>query len=521
MVRPAGARPFSSMLNKFETDWAEAKAQAMVGGGQKRIEAQHARGKLTARERLELLLDAGTFREMDQLKLHRCTDFGMEKKQFYGDGVVTGYGLIGGRLTFVAAQDFTVLGGSVSKAHAEKICKVMDRAKDVGAPIINLCDGAGARLQEGIDSLAGYADIFHRNVQLSGVVPQLCAIMGPCAGGSVYSPALMNFVMMVNGTSNAFITGPDVVRTVLNEEITQEELGGAMVHAKTSGVASLVADNDIEALRMMRELFSFLPLSNEAPLPYRLTSDHPNRREESLNMMIPSDANHPYDVKDVIGKIVDDKNFFEIHKDYAPNIVVGFARMNGKTVGVVANQPMHLAGCLNIAASVKGARFVRFCDSFNIPLLALVDVPGFLPGRNEEHNGIILHGAKLLYAFSEATVPKVTITLRKSFGGAHDVMQSMQLGADVCLSYPTGGIAVMGAKGAVEIIFRNLAPEQQAEEVKKYEDTFLNPMRAANRGFIDDVIEPATTRERVCRELEILETKDVPVPNRKHGNIPL
>jgi len=505
-------------ISTFPERWAAAKSQALVGGGEKRIETQHKKGKLTARERLTLLLDEGSFTEYDMLKAHRCQDFGMAGQQIYGDGVVTGHGHINGRPVFVFSQDFTVLGGSLSETHAEKICKIMDRAMKVGAPVIGLNDSGGARIQEGVDSLGGYAEVFQRNVEASGVIPQLSIIMGPCAGGAVYSPAITDFIMMVRDTSYMFVTGPEVVKTVTNEEVTQEELGGAKAHNSKSGVAHLAFDNDVEALRMTRELFDFLPLSNTASLPVRETEDTADRADPTLDLIVPSDPNTPYDMKIVIGKVVDEGNFYEIMPAFAKNIVIGFGRMEGKTVGVVGNQPMDKAGCLDIDASIKAARFVRFCDAFNIPILTFVDVPGFLPGTAQEHGGIIRNGAKLLYAYAEATVPKITVITRKAYGGAYDVMSSKHLKGDSNYAWPQAEIAVMGAKGAVEIIFRG---KNVAEETANYTERFANPMVAANRGFVDDIITPSTTRSRICDDLNILASKKDQRPWRKHGNIPL
>ena len=452
-------------------------------------------------------------------KTHRCVDFGMESKVFPGDGVITGHGKINGRPVFVFSQDFGVLGGSLSETHAEKICKIMDKAVTLGAPVIGLNDSGGARIQEGVASLAGYAEVFQRNVDASGVVPQLSVIMGPCAGGAVYSPALTDFITMVRDTSYMFVTGPEVVKTVTGEEITQEALGGAKTHTSRSGVASLAYDNDIDALRMTRELFDFLPLSNRDPFPpRRACSDPKERADPTLDLIVPSDPNKPYDMALVVKKVADDNDFFQIAPDFAKNILVGFIRLEGQTVGVVANQPLDKAGCLDIDASIKAARFVRFCDSFNIPLLTFVDVPGFLPGKDQEHNGIITHGAKLLYAYAEATVPKITVITRKAYGGAYDVMSSKHLKGDINYSWPSGQIAVMGAKGAVEIIFRG--KDIEAETVK-YENAFLNPLSAAKRGFIDDVIQPSSTRKRVCEDLQLLKTKEDRRPWKKHGNMPL
>ena len=502
----------------------EAKrAAARLGGGTKRIETQHAKGKLTARERIELLLDAGSFEEWDMFVEHRCVDFGMADSRIPGDGVVTGYGTINGRLVFVFSQDFTVFGGALSEAHAEKICKIMDHAIKVGAPVIGLNDSGGARIQEGVASLAGYADVFQRNVMASGVIPQISMIMGPCAGGAVYSPAMTDFIFMVKDSSYMFVTGPDVVKTVTHEEVTAEELGGAVTHTTRSGVADLAFDNDVEALLMLRRFFDYLPLSNRGKPPVRKSSDPADRLEESLSSLVPESSNSPYDMKELIQKIVDDADFFELQPDHAGNIVVGFARMEGATVGIVANQPLVLAGCLDIKSAIKGARFVRFCDAFNIPLVTLVDVPGFLPGTSQEHGGIIKHGAKLLYAYAECTVPKVTLITRKAYGGAYDVMSSKHLRGDVNLAWPSAEIAVMGPKGAVEIIFRKDIddPAKLAERTEEYRRKFANPFAAGNRGFIDDIIMPHETRRRICRSLAMLRGKKLENPWRKHGNIPL
>ncbi|GBG27096.1 Acetyl-coenzyme A carboxylase carboxyl transferase subunit beta, chloroplastic [Hondaea fermentalgiana] len=502
----------------FADRWPEIKEQALLGGGEARIAKQHEKGKLTARERIALLVDHGTFVEYDSLKLHRCTDFGMEKQQFYGDGVVTGHGFINGRPVFLFSQDFTVFGGSLSETHAEKICKIMDKALKVGAPVIGINDSGGARIQEGVASLGGYAEVFQRNVEASGVIPQISLICGPCAGGAVYSPAITDFTMMVRDTSYCFITGPEVVKTVLNEEVTQEELGGAKAHMTKSGVAHLAYDNDVEAIRMARELFDFLPLSNNADVPRRTTVDPRDRADPALDMLVPEDPNHPYDMKTIISKVLDENEFLEIHPEFAKNIIVGFGRLDGRTVGVVGNQPLELAGCLDINSSTKAARFVRFCDAFNIPLVTFVDVPGFLPGTSQEHNGIIRHGAKLLYAYAEATVPKLTVITRKAYGGAYDVMSSKHLRSDSNVAWPSAEIAVMGAKGAVEIIFRGKNVE---EETENYKERFANPLTAAARGFVDDIIMPSQTRQHLCNELELLEGKVEHRPARKHGNIPL
>jgi propionyl-CoA carboxylase beta chain len=499
------------------------RQQARLGGGEKRIAAQHAKGKLTARERLEVLLDAGSFEEYDMFVEHRCDDFGMSEQRVPGDGVVTGWGTINGRLVFVFSQDFTVFGGSLSAAHAGKICKVMDQAMKVGAPVIGLNDSGGARIQEGIDSLAGYADVFQRNVLASGVIPQISCIMGPCAGGAVYSPAMTDFIFMVKDSSYMFVTGPEVVKTVTHEEVSAEQLGGALTHATRSGVADLACDNDVHALLQLRRFVDFLPASNREKPPIRACDDPGDREEPSLDLLVPSNPNKPYDIKELIRKTVDDGDFFELQPDHAANIVIGFARMQGSTVGIVANQPMVLAGCLDIASARKAARFVRFCDAFQIPLLTFVDVPGFLPGIAQEHGGIIKHGAKLLYAYAEATVPKVTVITRKAYGGAYDVMASKHLRGDVNYAWPQAEIAVMGPKGAVEIIFREDRgdPAKIEARTEEYRQKFANPFVASHRGFIDDVIMPRGTRRRVCRALAMLRDKTLANPWKKHGNIPL
>lgn len=506
------------LKDKFRNRLKEAQAAALQGGGKDRNDKQHKKGKLTARERVELLLDEGSFREYDQLKTHRCVEFGMDKEAYFGDGVVTGHGTINGRKVFLFSQDFSVLGGSLSETHAQKICKVMDMAMRVGAPVIGLNDSGGARIQEGVDSLGGYADVFQKNVDASGVIPQISVVMGPCAGGAVYSPAMTDFIFMVRRTSFMFVTGPDVVKTVTQESVTQEELGGADTHTSVSGVAHGAFENDVETLKAMRELYSYLPLNNKEQPPRVATEDPRERTEESLRYMVPDDPNVPYDMKAVISKVVDNGEFFEIMPTFATNIVIAFARMDGRTVGVVGNNPISLAGCLDIDSSTKAARFVRFCDAFNIPLLTFVDVPGFLPGTAQEHNGIISNGAKLLYAFAEATVPKVTVITRKAYGGAYDVMSSKHLKGDYNYAWPSAEVAVMGAKGAVEIIFKGKNVEEKTLE---YTDRFANPMVAAQRGFVDDILDPASTRQRVCEDLEILLTKKVERPWRKHGNIPL
>jgi propionyl-CoA carboxylase beta chain len=501
--------------------------QAELSGGQSRIDKQHRAGKYTARERIEMLLDPGSFVELDKLKTHRCTDFNMGEKKIYGDGVVTGYGRIENRLVYVFAQDFTVFGGSLSGAFAEKVCKIMDLAMRSGAPVIGLNDSGGARIQEGVVSLAGYADIFLRNTLASGVIPQISAIMGPCAGGAVYSPAITDFILMIENSSYMFITGPDVIRTVTHEEVSKEDLGGAMSHATRSGVAHLTAKNEDQGFLILRELLSYLP-SNNMEEPPRINCEDPvDRKEEKLKTIIPTNPNKPYDIKDVIKLVVDDYHFFEIHEHYAQNIVVGFARVNGFSVGIVANQPAHLAGCLDIHSSIKGARFVRFCDAFNIPLITFEDVPGFLPGVDQEYGGIIKHGAKLLYAFAESTVPKVTIITRKAYGGAFDVMASKHIRGDINLAYPFAEIAVMGPDGAVNIIFRNEIaqakdPDKKRRElISHYRDTFANPYKAAELGYVDAVIYPEDTRLHIANSLEMLQNKRQDNPPKKHGNIPL
>jgi propionyl-CoA carboxylase beta chain len=505
----------------------EKSERAEQGGGAERVEKQHAAGKMTARERVEFLLDENTFEEFDKLVVHRSHDFGMEDQLYPGDGVVTGHGLIDGRRVFVFAQDFTVFGGSLSETHAEKICKLMDLAVKVGAPIIGLNDSGGARIQEGVVSLGGYADIFLRNTLASGVVPQISCIMGPCAGGAVYSPAITDFNIMVKDTSYMFITGPDVIKTVTHEDVTKEELGGAITHNRVSGVAHFAADSDEHALRMVRELLSFIP-SNNLDDPPRLSPTDPAERTESkLNTIIPEASNQPYDIREVINLVVDDGYFFEVHQLYAPNICVGFARLGGRSVGIVANQPAYLAGVLDIDASVKGARFVRFCDCFNIPLVTFEDVPGFLPGVSQEHGGIIRHGAKLLFAFAEATVPKITVITRKSYGGAYCVMASKHIRTDVNFAWPSAEIAVMGPEGAVGVLYRREIAEAKDSEaarrarIVELEDKFANPYVAAERGFIDEVIEPALTRPKLIRALSLLENKRDTNPPKKHGNIPL
>jgi len=502
---------------------ATKRNAACLGGGQKRIDSQHAKGKLTARERIELLLDFGSFEEWDMFKEHRCTDFGMADQSVPGDGVVTGYGTINGRLMFVFSQDFTVLGGSLSESHAEKICKLMDHAMKVGAPIIGLNDSGGARIQEGVASLGGYADVFQRNVMASGVIPQISLIMGPCAGGAVYSPAMTDFIFMVKDSSYMFVTGPDVVKTVTHEEVTAEELGGAVTHTTRSGVADLAFENDVEALMIMRRFLGFLPANNRELPPTWPSQDPAERLDHSLDTLVPDSPNKPYDIKELILKTVDDGDFFELQPDHAGNIVIGFGRMDGAPVGFVANQPLVLAGCLDIKSSIKAARFVRFCDAFNIPIVTFVDVPGFMPGTAQEYGGIIKHGAKLLYAYAECTVPKVTIITRKAYGGAYDVMASKHLRGDVNFAWPSAEIAVMGPKGAVEIIFRDEKndPARIAAREAEYKAKFANPFVAGARGFIDDVIMPHETRKRICRSLIMLRNKKLENPWRKHGNIPL
>ncbi len=506
---------------------AELDAQAMAGGGAERREKQHQQGKLTARERIELLLDPGSFIEMDRFVTHRCTDFGMAEKKFPGDGVVTGHGTVDGRTIYVFAQDFTVFGGSLSGAFAQKICKIMDLAVKTGAPVVGLNDSGGARIQEGVESLAGYAEIFWRNTQASGVIPQISLILGPCAGGAVYSPAITDFVIMAQQTSFMFITGPDVIKTVTHENVTQEDLGGAIRHATTSGVAHFAADDEKAAIATARVLLSFIPSNNLDSAPRVATQDPVDRKDEKLKTVVPDDPSKPYDMRDVIHSVVDDGVFFEVHERYARNILCGFARVNGQSVGVIGNQPAFLAGCLDIDASVKAARFVRFCDCFNIPLEKFVDVPGFLPGTAQEYGGIIRHGAKLLYAYAEATVPKITIITRKAYGGAYDVMSSKHIRGDMNFAWPSAEIAVMGPDGAVNIIYRqelNKAKDPAAERTKltdHYRDTFANPFKAAELGYVDEVIHPEDTRQRVARSLELLKGKREVAPSRKHGNLPL
>ncbi|MBS3960556.1 MAG: acyl-CoA carboxylase subunit beta [Sandarakinorhabdus sp.] len=496
---------------------------ARMGGGPARIKAQHAKGRLTARERLDILLDEGSFEELDMFVEHNCTEFGMAGQMIPGDGVVTGSGTINGRLVFVYSQDFTVFGGSLSERHAQKICKIMDMAMKVGAPVIGLNDSGGARIQEGVASLAGYAEVFQRNVLASGVVPQISVIMGPCAGGAVYSPAMTDFIFMVKDSSYMFVTGPDVVKTVTNEIVTQEELGGAITHSTKSGVADLAMEDDVDALLRTRDFFDYLPLNNRAGTPHRVATDPHDRLIPSLDSLVPASAARPYDMHELISRIADDGDFFEVQPNHAANILIGFARIEGHTVGIVANQPTVLAGCLDIAASKKAGRFVRFCDAFSIPIITFVDVPGFLPGVAQEHNGIIKNGAKLLFAYAEATVPKITVITRKAYGGAYDVMASKHLRGDLNYAWPTAEIAVMGAKGAVEIIFRKDIgdPDKIAERTKEYETRFANPFVAASMGFIDEVIMPNTTRKRIAVGLRKLRTKRLENPWKKHDNIPL
>tara|TARA_B110000902_G_scaffold38261_1_gene40578 strand:- start:3163 stop:4698 length:1536 start_codon:yes stop_codon:yes gene_type:complete len=507
---------------KLEDKISESK----LGGGQKRIDSQHKKGKLTARERLELLLDTNSFEEIGGLVTHRSTNFGLEKTKFLGDGVVTGYGTIYGRLVYVYSQDFTVLGGSLAEAHAEKICKIMELAMKNGVPIIGLNDSGGARIQEGVVSLGGYADIFYNNTKASGVVPQLSAIMGPCAGGAVYSPALTDFILMTKNTSYMFVTGPNVVKTVTNEEVTAEELGGAETHMVKSGVTHFACENELDTIEHLKTLLSYIP-QNCQEVPANLPYDFKNEKRPNLDNIIPENPNQPYDVREIINQLLDTNSFFEVHKEFAENIVVGFARLAGRSIGIIANQPAVLAGVLDVDASVKGARFVRFCDAFNIPLLVLEDVPGFLPGTDQEWNGIITNGAKLLYAFCEATVPRITVITRKAYGGAYDVMNSKHIGADMNFAWPTAEIAVMGAKGAAEIIFKkeiinSKNPQEKLKEKQdEYAEMFANPYNAASRGYVDEVILPSNTREKLIKAFKISENKKTTIPNKKHGNIPL
>jgi propionyl-CoA carboxylase beta chain len=516
----AGKNEKLELLKKLEGD-------SLLGGGEKRLSAQHEKGKLTARERIDLLLDAGSFEEIGKFVTHRSREFGLDKEVYLGDGVVTGYGTVEGRIVYVFSQDFTVFGGSLSEAHAEKICKVMDLAMKNGAPVIGLNDSGGARIQEGVVSLAGYADIFYRNTLASGVIPQISAIMGPCAGGAVYSPAITDFVLMVENTSYMFVTGPNVVKTVTHENVTSEELGGASAHSTKSGVTHFSCANEVECITNIKKLLSYIPSNCEDNAPEREYVSKENELVPSLNSIIPENPNQPYDMRDVIQGIIDENSFFEVHKNFAENIVVGFGRLAGRSIGIVGNQPSVLAGVLDIHSSTKAARFVRFCDCFNIPLLVLVDVPGFLPGTNQEWNGIITNGAKLLFAFSEATVPRVTVITRKAYGGAYDVMNSKHIGADMNFAWPTAEIAVMGAKGAAEIIFKKEISEASNKEAKlqekidEYTNLFANPYKAANRGYIDEVIMPEQTRKKLISTFKMLENKVVNRPKKKHGNIPL
>ncbi|WP_291779920.1 acyl-CoA carboxylase subunit beta [Cecembia sp.] len=519
---------YTQPSNKDKNELLQKKnEESLLGGGEHRIAAQHKKGKLTARERIDLLLDEGTFQEIDKFVMHRAKDFGLDKEHYLGDGVVTGYGEVDGRLIYVYSQDFTVFGGSLSETHAEKICKIMDMAMKNGAPVIGLNDSGGARIQEGVVSLGGYADIFYRNTLASGVVPQISAIMGPCAGGAVYSPAITDFILMVENTSYMFVTGPNVVKTVTQENVTAEELGGASTHSTKSGVTHFACSNELDCINHIKRLLTYIPQNceDEAPVyEYEMKTDESRAH---LDTIIPDNPNHPYDIREVVYGIVDDDSFMEVHKNYADNIVVGFARLAGRSIGIVGNQPQSMAGVLDNDASIKAARFVRFCDSFNVPLLVLVDVPGFLPGTDQEWNGIIVNGAKLLYAFSEATVPRVTVITRKAYGGAYDVMNSKHIGADLNFAWPTAEIAVMGAKGAAEIIFkREIAeaenPEEKLQEkIDEYTSKFANPYRAAHRGFVDEVIMPSETREKLIRAYKMLENKVDKLPRKKHGNIPL
>ena len=516
-----------SILRPLVEDLAERRAKAKLGGGEEKVAKQHEAGKLTARERIEALLDPGSFVELDRFVTHRCADFGMQDQKVLGDGVITGWGLVDGRKVVVFAQDFTVLGGSLSGAYAQKICKVMDLATKIGCPVIGLNDSGGARIQEGVESLAGYGYIFDRNVRASGVIPQISVIMGPCAGGAVYSPAITDFVFMVKNSSYMFVTGPDVIRAVTHEEVSFEELGGAATHGGTSGVAHFAAENEEECLALIRELLTFLPQNNSEDPPIRATLDPVDRVDEGLQAVVPEQPNRPYDIKDIVRPVLDDRYFFEVQADFAPNLVIGFGRLGGRPVGIVANQPAHLAGCLDINASVKGARFVRFCDCFNIPIVTFEDVPGFLPGTAQEFGGIIKHGAKLLYAFCEATVPKLTVITRKAYGGAYCVMSSKHIRGDANFAFPTAEIAVMGPDGAVNILYRREmegARDPAAlkdQKVREYREKFANPFVAAERGYIDEVIEPRDTRRRLIQALEVLHTKRDSNPPKKHGNIPL
>jgi acetyl-CoA carboxylase carboxyltransferase component len=521
-----GARPPRTTADKIH-DLAERKAQVLLGGGRERIEAEHKKGKLTARERITLLLDPGTFTETGVFVTHRCTDFDMERRRIPGDGLVAGYGRIDGRLVFVFAQDFTVFGGTLSEANAQKICNIMDRAMENGAPVIGLNDSGGARIQEGVTSLGGYADIFLRNTLASGVIPQISAVLGPCAGGAVYSPAITDFTIMTKDTSHMFVTGPDVIKAVTNEEVTFEELGGAMTHNSKSGVAHFAAEDEEHCLALIRRLVSFIPQNNVDDPPRLKPTDDPNRMDEELNSIVPDEPNRPYDMKEIVRRVVDDSDFLEVHEHYARNLIVGFARLDGRPVGVVGNQPNVLAGVLDNDSSIKGARFIRFCDAFNIPLVTFEDVPGFLPGTAQEWGGIIKNGAKLLYAYCEATVPKVTVVVRKAYGGAYDVMSSKHVRGDYNIAWPTAELAVMGAEGAVKIVFRKELQDtadpvrRQRELVDEYNAKFANPYIAASLGYLDDVIEPRETRPRVISALAMLESKAQSLPAKKHGNIPL
>ena len=512
----------TKLEDKFRL-FEEKNKAAELGGGIDRIEKQHLAGRLTARERVEILLDSGTFVEKDKFMAHRAKDFDMDQNKIPGDGVVSGYGKIDGRLVYVFAQDFTVFGGTLSRANADKIAKIMDLAMRMGAPVIGLNDSGGARIQEGVESLAGYADIFYRNVMASGVVPQISAVLGPCAGGAVYSPAMTDFIIMVKDNSYMFVTGPDVIKTVTHEEVTKEDLGGAMTHNAKSGVAHLMAENDEQALMMIRELMGYLPSNNMEDPPVAVCTDDIHREDEKLQTIVPEDANKPYDMKEIIATVVDNQNFFEIQPHYAQNIVIGFARLDGRSVGIVANNPAFLAGVLDINSSIKAARFVRFCDAFNIPIITFVDVPGFLPGTTQEFGGIIKHGAKLLYAYCEATVPKITVITRKAYGGAYDVMSSKHIGADVNFAYPTAEIAVMGPEGAVNILFKkdSITEEERKNKVDEYKATFASPYKAAELGYVDEIIYPKQTRFKLIQSLEMTQTKSKSNPARKHGNIPL
>lgn len=512
----------SKLEEKFRL-FEEKNKAAELGGGIDRIEKQHNAGRLTARERVEILLDSGTFVEQDKFMAHRAKDFDMDKIKIPGDGVVTGYGKIDGRLIYVFAQDFTVFGGTLSRANADKIAKIMDLAMRMGAPVIGLNDSGGARIQEGVESLAGYADIFYRNVMASGVIPQISAVLGPCAGGAVYSPAMTDFIIMAKDTSYMFVTGPDVIKTVTHEEVTKEDLGGAMTHNAKSGVAHLMAENDEQALMMIRELLGYMPSNNMEDPPVAVCTDDIHREDEKLQTIVPEDPNKPYDIKEIITTVLDNQNFFEVQPHYAQNIVIGFGRLDGRSVGIVANNPAFLAGVLDINSSIKGARFVRFCDAFNIPIITFVDVPGFLPGTNQEFGGIIKHGAKLLYAYCEATVPKITVITRKAYGGAYDVMSSKHIGADVNFAYPTAEIAVMGPDGAVNILFKKdtITEEERMNKVQEYKATFASPYKAAELGYVDEIIYPKQTRFKLIQSLEMTQTKSKSNPPRKHGNIPL